>query len=259
MKDFYKCMFENIENLKFDSAVHKVSKAYASVRCRKKHSFNIRVTGTMCYDFGDRTLTVNGGEMIFIPRGSTYTYRVVSDIDSVCTVLNFDGDLDLPEPVCVPLKDFYAYGILSSNFVDMWRFGGSADRYRCIALFYDLLSYLSAWEGSDYSERRKFDTVQPAIDYLKNHIYDCTLTADELHKMCGVSNTYFRKIFVSRFGMSPKKYIVSKRLSYAKHLIDSGDADSVKELALAVGYTDSLYFSKVFKKMYGVSPTNTMR
>lgn len=252
-------MFENIENLKFDSVIHKVSKPYAAVNRRAKHSFNVRVSGSMDYDFGDRRFRVEAGEAIFIPKGSTYRYRVSSEDESVCTVLNFEGDFEYTEPFCFPLKDFYASELLCSHFADMWRFGGPADRYKCNALFYELLSYLSVVESSDYSDKRKFDTVQPAVDYLKRHIYDCSLTADELHKMCGVSNTYFRKIFISRFGMSPKQYIVNKRLSYAKHLIDSGDADSVKEVALAVGYSDPLYFGKAFKKAYGTSPLNAMK
>ena len=252
-------MFENIENLKLDSAIRKVSKKYASVSRRAKHSFNIRVSGSMFYDFGDKRLTVEEGEMIFIPRGSTYLYRVVSEGDSVCTVINFDGDFGFTEPICFSLRDFYATEYLNLHFADMWRFGGPADRYKCNAMFYELLSYLSVAESSSYSDRRKFDTVQPAVDHLKRHVYDCSLTADELHKMCGVSNTYFRRIFIARFGMSPKQYIVSKRLSYAKHLIDSGDADTVKELANTVGYTDSLYFSKAFKKAYGTSPLNAMK
>lgn len=252
-------MLENIENLKLVSVVHKASKSYATVSHRMTHAFNIRVTGEMHYDFGDKRMTVEAGEMIYIPKGSTYIYKTEPDSESICTVISFEGDIENVEPTRFSLKDFYATDLMSSHFADMWRFGTSADKYKCNAVFYELLSYLSALESSDYSKKRKFDTVQPAVDYLKQHIYDSSLTADALHKMCGVSNTYFRSIFISRFGMSPKKYIVSKRMSYARHLIDSGEADSVKEVALAVGYSDPLYFSKAFKKNYGVSPLNIMR
>lgn len=252
-------MFDNVENIKLDSVIHKVSKPYATIRNRAKYSFNIRVSGVMHYDFGDRQITVKAGEMIFIPRGSTYTYRVLGEGESVCTVINFEGDFESSEPIGFSLKGFYSTDYTGAHLADMWRFGSSADRYKCVAVFYDLLSYLSTVENSTYSEKRKYSTVEPAVDYLKKHIYDCSLTTDELHKMCGVSNTYFRKIFISRFGMSPKKYIVSKRLSYAKFLIDSGEADTVKELAFSVGYSDPLYFSKAFKSMYGVSPLNAKK
>ena len=59
-----------------------------------------------------------------------------------------------------------------------------------------------------------------------------------------------------RFKTSPKEYITSRRVSHAKSIIDSGEFSTVKELALSVGYKDALYFGKVFKKAYGVSPSN---
>ena len=70
-------MFENIENLKFDSAIHKVSKPYAAVTDRAKHSFNIRVIDSMDYDFGDRSFTVKADEAIFIPKGSNLSLQSI--------------------------------------------------------------------------------------------------------------------------------------------------------------------------------------
>ena len=55
-------------------------------------------------------------------------------------------------------------------------------------------------------------------------------------------------------GLNPKEYVVEKRLSHAKVIIESGEMDTVKQLALSVGYDDPLYFSKAFKMKYGVSP-----
>ena len=82
---------------------------------------------------------------------------------------------------------------------------------------------------------------------------------DELHQLCSISHTYFRKIFVSKFGVSPKNYVVTKRLSYAKSIIDSGEFSTVKELSLTVGYKDPLYFGKVSKQHYGALPVSMNR
>ena len=56
--------------------------------------------------------------------------------------------------------------------------------------------------------------------------------------------------------MSPKEYVLSKRISHAKSIIESGDFDTVKKVAAMVGYNDPLYFSKAFKKIYGFSPSD---
>ncbi len=55
--------------------------------------------------------------------------------------------------------------------------------------------------------------------------------------------------------MAPQKYIISKRISDAKAIMDSGEYEKVQEVAAQVGYSDPLYFSKVFKKFYGISPS----
>ena len=59
--------------------------------------------------------------------------------------------------------------------------------------------------------------------------------------------------------MSPKEYVVTQRISHARFIIESGDFDSIAEVAELVGYNDPLYFSKAFKKIYGFSPTSTSK
>jgi len=103
-------------------------------------------------------------------------------------------------------------------------------------------------------EKKRFKIIDPALAYLKTHIYDTDLKADELASLCGISNTYFRKIFALRFKTSPKNYITEKRLSRAKAIIEIGEFHTVRDLALSVGYDDPLYFGKVFKKHFGLPP-----
>ena len=57
--------------------------------------------------------------------------------------------------------------------------------------------------------------------------------------------------------MNPKEYVLRERITHAKSILESGDYDSISEIALSVGYNDALYFSKAFKKFYGFSPSKT--
>lgn len=248
-------MFDNIENLQVVSSLHRVSKPYGRVECRKLNTFNIRLQGAVVYDFNGKTITINEGEMIFIPKGTSYEYRTVPGKECICTTINFEGNLTDAAPQSYPLDDFYDLEYMGSHFADLWKFGSPADKYKCISMFYNLISYVSNIENSSYADKRKYYIIDPAASYLKEHIYNCSLRIEKLHTLCGVSNTYFRRIFISRFGTSPRNYIVSKRMSQAKSIIDSGDFNTVREVALSVGYSDPLYFSKVFKKTYGISPS----
>ena len=58
--------------------------------------------------------------------------------------------------------------------------------------------------------------------------------------------------------MTPKQYLVTERILYAKSIIESGDYGSIKEVSEMVGYNDPLYFSKAFKMICGVSPSNAI-
>ncbi len=252
-------MFDNIENLKIISSIHRKNKFSGKVENRASHVFFIRVCGGVSYDFGDKTLTVNEGELVFLPKGSSYTYRCLSD-DAMYTSINFQCDFSkTPDPCCFSLDNFYDKDFIANHFSSMWNLGTQADKYKCLSRFYNLLSYLSTIEHSDYSEKKKFKIIEPAVNYLKEHIYDCSLKTNNLHLLCGVSDTYFRQIFVSNFGITPQEYIVSKRLYHAKSIIDSGDFETISEVATSVGYNDPLYFSKAFKKMYGRSPSDVDR
>ncbi len=241
--------------IKTISAISKVSPRSSKTTSRKKHSFNIRVSGSMQYDFDGKKILVNEGEMIFLPKGASYTFEVKSEGDSKCTIITMDADFkENSEPMVYPLKDLHCAEYIMHHFSDSWNFGSTADKYKCISYLYELLAYTENYNNLKYMEKRKFQIIDPALDYLKTHIYDISLKSDELADLCGISNTYFRKIFASRFKTSPKNYIIEKRLARAKAIIDSGEFHSVSELALSVGYDDPLYFGKVFKKHFGLPP-----
>lgn len=247
-------MLDNIENLKIISVLHKKSLTYSKVESRKAHGFSLRVRGSMKYIFENKTIVVNEGEMIFLPKGSRYEYEKVSEEDCIGTIINLEGDFGDMSPSWYSIKDFYDSEYMMHHFADLWKFGNQSQKYQCLSLVYSLLAYVSNQDSLQYQDKMRFDLIDPAVIYLQHHIYDYNLKIDELHQLCGISHTYFRKIFFAKFGTSPKEYVINKRLSYAKSIIDSGEFSSVKELALLVGYKDPLYFGKVFKQHYGTSP-----
>ena len=70
---------------------------------------------------------------------------------------------------------------------------------------------------------------------------------------------FCRQIFTERFGVSPQQYVLTLRIRHARSIIESGDFDTVAEVAETVGYTDPLYFSKAYKKYYGFPPSETFK
>ncbi len=249
-------MLDDMENLKILSVFHKKSKPFGDVKSKSVSCFAVRVSGTMRYIFGDKEFVVNPGEMIFLKKGSCYKYKAETEEDSLVTIINLEGVYDDIEPNVYSVKDFYDIDYIMYHMADMWVFGNHSQRYQCLSALYGLLSFVSAKYLQEYHIKTKVGIIAPAVSYLKKNIYNCDLQIDNLHLLCGISHTYFRRLFISKYGTTPKKYVLNKRLKYARTIIESEESISVRELAQMAGYRDALYFGKVFKKHYGVSPSN---
>ena len=69
-----------------------------------------------------------------------------------------------------------------------------------------------------------------------------------------VSEQYFRRLFKKEFNISPKQYVIKRRIEYAKALIITRYF-SIQEISNLCGYNDQKHFSAEFKKITGVSPS----
>ena len=74
-----------------------------------------------------------------------------------------------------------------------------------------------------------------------------------LAELCGMSEVYFRKLFRSRFGVSPKEFTIQRRIEYAKQLLVSGEF-TVAMVASMCGYAEPCHFSREFIKRVGCAP-----
>jgi AraC-like DNA-binding protein len=68
-----------------------------------------------------------------------------------------------------------------------------------------------------------------------------------------LSEEYLRHLFKDEYGVSPIKYLIQKRVDHAKILLIE-TSKTIKELSYDCGFSDEHYFSKLFKKMTGLSP-----
>ncbi len=73
--------------------------------------------------------------------------------------------------------------------------------------------------------------------------------------MANLSPSYFWALFKQRTGYAPVDFLIRLRMHQACHLLNSTPM-TVKKIAATLGYKDSLYFSRVFKSIHGVAPTN---
>lgn len=250
-------MIDFIKDINIISSYHTKSKLYAKIQSRKTNGFILKQSGVSEYIINDKNITLSENKMIFLPKGSDYQYT--SSPDGMYTSINFDATIDNPEPRVYSLEDFREVNFIHESFSYLFKFGSITDKYKCLSVFYELLSYVSRIENLNRLEKNKYHIIEPAVEYLKTHIFDLNLKIDNLHRLCCISDTYFRNLFIARFNVTPQEYVISKRISQAKSILESGDFDSIEEVSKLVGYKDPLYFSKSFKKIYGFSPSSVIK
>lgn len=81
---------------------------------------------------------------------------------------------------------------------------------------------------------------------------------DELADLLEVTKHHLIRIFTASTGTSPGKYLADIRIFHAKSLLLSGEETPMEIIAGACGYSCANYFSKVFKKHTGMTPTDYM-
>ncbi len=89
-------------------------------------------------------------------------------------------------------------------------------------------------------------------DYLDEN-FRINITNQFLAERFGFVGSYLGSIFKSYYEVTPIEYVVQKRMEEGKKLLETGEM-KIKEVAAWLGYEDSLYFSKVFKRVIGMSP-----
>ncbi|SFL93034.1 two component transcriptional regulator, AraC family [Gracilibacillus orientalis] len=95
--------------------------------------------------------------------------------------------------------------------------------------------------------------LMQAKDYIESH-YQRNITLEEVAEEVGLSSYYLSKLFKEHFEITFIEYVTQTRLTKAKDLL-LDDRISLKEIALTIGYKDPNYFSRVFKKETGLSPS----
>lgn len=124
----------------------------------------------------------------------------------------------------------------------------------CSAIGMELINRLISSKEQEIKNSSKEYLISKALNIIadnSNTLLNTSDIADILH----VSREHFSRIFKKQLGISPYKYIISRKVDQAKTKL-SHSTDSIKEIAFQLGFANAPHFTLIFKKSTGVNPKN---
>ncbi|MBR5528823.1 MAG: helix-turn-helix transcriptional regulator [Clostridia bacterium] len=147
-------------------------------------------------------------------------------------------------------------GIISSS--SGRRFTGE---FKCSVYLCEILAILSEETAQKLIEHKRMNPGRPvpanlkkAVEYISSH-YSEKITLEELASHCAVSKQQLIRYFKDSLNTTPLNYITEYRLSRAKELLFNCPQLTVKEIAVQLGFDNQHYFSRVFVKVCGETPS----
>ena len=195
---------------------------------------------------GSRPVEFNMGFFNFCINGLPENYLLPPDC---CPVVKLERYADKFTECCEEILDEGAKDEIGKELVL------KALSLKLIALFLkeryggDLISKSQL----NFKSNNKTQIVQTIVNYIdENYMEDISL--DSISKNMYLSSVYISKLFKEKTGESPINHLIKVRLAKAKEMLETTN-NSIKSVAEMVGYNDAYYFSKLFKKYYGCSPS----
>jgi AraC family transcriptional regulator, arabinose operon regulatory protein len=230
-----------------------------------EHILIFCVKGKGWFEIDGVTRTVGANEAVLIRQGAPHIYGSsdrfpwsIHWVHFLGLEANFyinqvpedDQKLFVDEACCQKVENLFqqCYGLLLEGFV-LNRLIHTAQ------ILHHLLSELfynnSAFSPSQRTNR--FRNIDPTLHYLRQNI-DKPLTLADMAHHTGLSVPHFSRIFKNQTGYSPMDYFIHLKVQKASSLLLLSQM-TVREIAAVVGYEDPYYFSRLFKKVVGMSPT----
>jgi len=240
--------------------------------------------GSASLTHGRRVLPVKRGGIVLIPAAVPHLLSGDDDLD--WTMIRFDA-----KAAGIPGWDITQTTEFTRLFPALARRGGKSPAIRIVHLIPRHMDQATALEGeierelderrpgwrdlamghfqhllilisrfADKEQRISSDAMSrmaAAIRQIES-CYESHLSLVEVAKSCGMSERTFYRVFRQATGETPNGYLKRLRLEHAAEMPCASD-DTVTEIAYAVGFSGSNFFTREFRRIYGHSPTDYRR
>ncbi|HEY3379938.1 MAG TPA: helix-turn-helix domain-containing protein [Armatimonadota bacterium] len=229
----------------------------------------------------DDRYPIQAGDAFVIPRSQAHGYEDTNRLALVNILYRLER-LCLPMAELRKLPGYHSFFLLEPEFRVRDRFEGrlrlSVDElsevtrliaqldaevatptagyeFLALASFMQLIGFLARCHATIDGNRRHAAMVHlgQVIGYLESH-YTEEIAIDQLATMACMSKSTLFRVFRQAMGVTPIEHIVRLRILHAAELLSSEEL-SVTEAAHHVGFADSNYFTRQFRRIMGITPS----
>ncbi|MBQ7035803.1 MAG: helix-turn-helix transcriptional regulator [Clostridia bacterium] len=216
------------------------------VPARNYSAISLRLKTPGKYLCKNKTISFEPGSICIIPEGVAYERNNLEEDILVIhfQMLNYAMEeiqvFKVPEPE--KYKNFFTKALTLKYENEV----GST--YRITAVVYEILSELTRDVG--FTANPNDNRIIESAEYMRQNFWNPQLSIEDLAKQTCVSSAYYRREFHRIYGTSPKEYLDTLRIQYAKSLLET-NYFSQKEIAARCGFSEVGYFRSVFKRKMG--------
>ena len=244
-------MLTDFEELEFQiSSIFKTyhNQGYFNVPPRSFAALSLRLKGCGRFNFGDKQLISDEGDLLFVPANTPY--KVEYSVSEMI-VIHFKS-CNYHTAECFTPRDSEKFKEMFIKLADSWSQNRSSHSAK--SRIYGLLDALAS-ENTQGASRQLF---KQSIEYLENNFHKSDVNVEKMCAFLHVSRSTLQREFIKHGDFSPQQYLIRLRLNRAFEML-SNNALSVKEISEICGFYDDKYFSRSFKKAYGISPSDVKK
>lgn len=253
--------FEWVIYVKMDFMITKIDNVmlFKKQALSEKYSGNLHsnelvfdFSGVYTVYFGDAVLNVAPNTIRFFPRGTVAKYEIERTTLGENIDIFFQTDKPISEcAFALNASNKEHIGTLFKKMFFIWNSKSEGYYFECVSLLYKIFAEI---QKNNYLPYEQYIKIKPAIDEINDKFLSAQLSNSHLAALCGISESYLKKLFKKRFDQPPKRYIIQKKLNYACELLQLNKY-SISEISELCGFSDVYFFSRLFKKHTGVTPT----
>ena len=217
-------------------------------RNRKNHIIGIKLSGAAEHLFSDRSFTLQENSIYFFNQSENYSVNILRESLAFSIHFTTFDPIDLPS-FFLQINDRSQILRIMERIERQFRLHGHCTA-GCLSDLYQLFAYFEEVHDKKYLPKGR---IHRAKEYINLHFEEktCLQKAAEL---CGVTQRRFQDLFRESFHSTPNQYIISCKINLARKLLLAQEL-SVSQIAELCGFSDIYYFSKLFKKETGQTPS----